>query len=57
MVEDNSLKAANVSMINLVRKSLARIKIDASSRRDKITSTRTSEGLGPSLSYQIARKC
>lgn len=57
MVEDNSLKAPNVSMINLVRKSLFRIKLDASSRRDKITSTSRSEGLDPSLSYQIARKC
>lgn len=57
MVEDNSLKAANVSMINLVRKSLVRIKLDASSRRDKATSTSRSEGLDPSLSYQIARKC
>lgn len=57
MVEDNSLKAANVSMINLVRKSLARIKLDASSRRDKIIYTSRSEGLDPSLSYQIARKC
>lgn len=57
MAEDNSLKAANVSMISLVRKSLARIKLDASSRRDKITSTSRSEGLDPSLSYQIARKC
>lgn len=57
MVEDNSLKAANVSMISLVRKSLARIKLDASSRRDKATSTSRSEGLDPSLSYQIARKC
>lgn len=57
MAEDNSLKAANVSMISLVRKSLARIKLDASSRRDKATSTSRSEGLDPSLSYQIARKC